>query len=65
MHTIIIDGIEYHAEQKTIWDEGKLVEAIVPIFDENHEHMIPSHVCICAAMSAEECCCLAWDRMYD
>lgn len=47
---IEIDGKSYHSDY-----EG------TPLLDEDGEP-VPSDICICAAHSAYECSCGAWDR---
>ncbi len=50
MHTVTLDGVEYHSDER-----GFLLR------DEDGD-AIPAHICICAAHGEHECCCGAWDR---
>jgi hypothetical protein len=59
LDVVEIGGHSYHATPK-LDDEGQIVSWDL-ILDENGE-MIPSHVCLCSAYTASECCCGAWYR---
>lgn len=57
-----IDSVKYHTRE--IYDDEYNVIGEEYVLDEN-DRPIPRTICLCAAQSANECCCGAWDDDID